>query len=338
MMALAGKVAIVTGASRGVGKGIALQLGEAGATVYITGRTASKTQNASAPGSLEETAKEVAARGGKCIPVACDHSKDSDIDALFAQVNTEQNGQLDILVNNAFSAVNSIMGTQGRPFWKLPPTFWDEVNNVGLRNHYICSVKAAEMMTARKSGLIINVSSIGGIMYLFTPAYGIGKAAKDRMAADCAKELKKYNVTFISLWPGPVQTEIIQEKIMKPMKEKEAQGQRSASPDRSEQAPAAKMTKIVNQMFNNGETIEFSGRCIVALAQDKNIIKRTGQIITTADIGEEFDLTDVDGRRHYSTRSIKNALQTLGWTKTADYIPGFIKIPRFVMNVAYGRL
>ncbi|KAJ8303067.1 hypothetical protein KUTeg_019463, partial [Tegillarca granosa] len=178
---LAGKVCIVTGATRGIGKGIALQLGEAGATI----------EN----------------RGGTCIPVQCDHSKDEDIQKLFEKVKKEQNGQLDVLVNNAFAAVNTLAKYMGTPFWEQPWSIWDTMNNVGLRNHYMCAVEAAKLMVPNKRGLIINVSSRGGLRYVFNVCYGVGKEACDRMAADCAVELKEHNVTFVSLWPDAVKTE-----------------------------------------------------------------------------------------------------------------------------------
>ncbi|XP_033753664.1 dehydrogenase/reductase SDR family member 1-like [Pecten maximus] len=206
---LAGKVCIVTGATRGIGKGIALQLGEAGATLYITGRTLVSTKESVVGGSLTDTAREIEERGGKCIPVQCDHTKDEDIQQLFDKVKREQDGQLDVLVNNAYSAVKTIFDNLSVPFWELPMDMWDTANNVGLRNHYLCTVHAARMMVPRKKGLIINISSLGGITYIFNVPYGIGKEACDRMAADCAKELKKHNVAMISLWPGPVRTERI---------------------------------------------------------------------------------------------------------------------------------
>ncbi|OUC46154.1 glycosyltransferase, group 1 family protein, partial [Trichinella nativa] len=173
---LSGRVALVTGASRGIGRGVALQLGEAGATVYITSNEF-----------------QVNGRGGKAIAVYCDHSKDEEIKALFQRIEEEQNGQLDILVNNAYSGIK----------------IWDDINNTGLRNHYICSVYAARLMVPRKSGLIVTISSVGGLRYLFNVPYGVGKAACDRMAVDCAEELKAKNVAYISIWPGAVQTELI---------------------------------------------------------------------------------------------------------------------------------
>merc|ERR1711976_579844 len=127
--ALEGRVCLVTGASRGIGKGIALQLGEAGATVYITGRSMKNADGSR--GTLLETAKEIEDRGGRCIPVQCDHSKDEDVESLFRQISQEQDGRLDLLVNNAYAAVKAIMEYSGVKFWDQPLSMWDTVNNVG---------------------------------------------------------------------------------------------------------------------------------------------------------------------------------------------------------------
>merc|ERR1712086_456258 len=207
---LKGQVAIVTGASRGIGRGIAVGLGEQGATVYITARTKAKGELNSAgvggksqAGSLEEACEQVEAAGGVCIPVQCDSADDGQIAALFARVMEEQ-GRLDVLVNNAFSAVSWLPKHTGKPFWDKGPEAWDTVNNVGLRSHYIASVHAAKAMQKNKSGIIINISSFGGLNYVFDVAYGIGKAAMDRMANDMAIELFTENITMVSLWPGLV--------------------------------------------------------------------------------------------------------------------------------------
>ncbi|XP_078486227.1 dehydrogenase/reductase SDR family member 1 [Ciona intestinalis] len=191
---LGGKICLVTGASRGIGRGIALQLITNGATCYITGRDIAK---------LEAVKAEAKHRGaeGKCIPVQCDHSKDEEIKKLFEQISNEQNGTLDLLVNNAYAAVNYIINNSDDTFWDQPENGWDEINNVGLRNHFMCAIHASRLMVQKRRGLIINISSVGGILYFQTPAYGVGKAAKDRMAKDCAMELEKYNVAYISLWP-----------------------------------------------------------------------------------------------------------------------------------------
>ena len=203
---LSGKISLVTGGSRGIGRGIALQLGEAGATVYITGRKAA---------DLEKTCDEVKARGARdVIPVVMDHAKDDEVEALFERIKKEQGGRLDLCVNNAYAGVNAITESRGKKFYDTPAAgIWDIINGVGLRNHYLCTVYASRMMVKRKSGLIVNVSSPGGLRYLFNIAYGVGKAALDRMAADCAVELKSDGVAMVSLWPGPVATEIVQGSV-----------------------------------------------------------------------------------------------------------------------------
>ena len=151
--------------------------------------------------------------------MAVDHSNDDEVKSLFDKVSKENNGRLDILVNNAYAGVDMIFNymDKKKQFYDLdvdPVEHWDCINGVGLRNHYLCTTYASRMMATRKDGLIVNVSSSGGLRYLFNPVYGIGKAAMDRMAADCAFELKKDNVTMVSLWPGPVKTEYIEENVI----------------------------------------------------------------------------------------------------------------------------
>uniref|UniRef100_A0A7M4E7A9 Dehydrogenase/reductase 1 n=1 Tax=Crocodylus porosus TaxID=8502 RepID=A0A7M4E7A9_CROPO len=126
---LSGRVCVVTGASRGVGKGIALQLAAAGATVYVTGRRVE---------ALGRAAAEVSARGGRCVAVACDSSQDEQVAKLLERVRQEQDGRLDVLVSCAFSGVDAVAAQQGRPFWESPAELWDDINNVGLRGHYLC--------------------------------------------------------------------------------------------------------------------------------------------------------------------------------------------------------
>lgn len=287
-MALSGKIALVTGASRGIGKGIALQLGEAGATVYITGRTVVASQGAAGPGSLQHTADEIKSRGGNAIPVACDHNKDEDIEKVFQQIVKEQ-GRLDILVNNAYSAVNALQSNFGKPFWEISESIWDEVNSVGLRNSYICATKAAKIMTKQKSGLIVNVTSPGSQQYIFTPAYGIGKSATDRMVADCALELRSHGVIFIGLCPGPVKTEMIELGA-------EARKSGDSKPASTETLKLG-ANAYIHASFGTGESIEFSGKCLVALVQDAKLIEKTGKILSTVAIGKQFNLVDIDGRQ-----------------------------------------
>ncbi|CAF0932447.1 unnamed protein product [Brachionus calyciflorus] len=317
---LAGKVALVTGATRGIGKGIALQLGQAGALVYITGRTLKSTGH----GSLEETADEIRQRGGKCVPVQVDHENDHDIAQLFQRIETEQNGVLDILVNNAYKGVSTIFESSSLKFWEQKPEVWDEINNVGLRNHYICTVYAARLMVPRKQGLIVNISSFGGMSYIFNVAYGVGKAAVDRMAVDCGKELMKHNVIMLSLYPGAVKTELVTEFM-----EKE-------NPELS--GISGKKTSMKN-IFEKGESIEFSGKIIVEMAQDKNISKYASKVVIGADYGRAHGLKDIDGQEIMSFRQLKAAAHylppSLKWI--GNLIPGFLTVPQFIFDILYSK-
>jgi dehydrogenase/reductase SDR family protein 1 len=306
---LKGKIALVTGASRGIGRGIALQLGTAGATVYVTGRkpTSKPSHDSKDLPTLEKTAQEITDRGGRGIAVYCDHSDADDIKNLFEQIEKDNNGQLDILVNNAYSAVNTLLRNDGKKFWEMDPLVWDEINNVGLRNHYICSVYAARLMVPRKSGLIVNVSSSGGLKYLFNVAYGVGKEACDRMAVDCAIELKRHNVACISLWPGAVRTELVTSII-------------------------SEVENPMKKVFEEGETIEYSGKCVVHLAADPNIMQKSGRILITSDLGDTYGFTDLDGRRPPSVRSLKFLLEFAKWHGAAAWIPDWVKLPGWLFN------
>jgi len=318
-MSLKGQVALVTGGTRGIGKGIAMELAEAGATVYVTGRT-KEAKNDGVGGSLDETVEEMKAVGGVGVGVVCDHSKDEDVKALFEQLVKEA-GRLDILVNNAYAAVNAIGKYASKKFWEEPEWMWDCVNNVGLRNHYLCTYHAARLlMVPQRSGLIVNVSSYGGIKYVFNAAYGVGKAAMDRMAADCGSELRSSGVTMISLMPGAVRTEEIMAKI-----------------GRGEGLGA---TPGMKERFLQGETTAFPGRCIVALANDPNLLERSGKILLTCDLADDFGLVDIDGRVPSNIRSLKAIIDTpwIGAPKIlkmiAWFIPSFIKIPKWMLHLA----
>lgn len=256
---LAGQVAVVTGASRGVGKGIALGLGEAGATVYVTGRS---TQPGALPGTIFETAEAVTALGGKGIAVACDHAVDAQVEDLFRRVRADS-GRLDILVNNAFAIPDGrVIGT----FWELPLSQWDEMQRVGLRSHFTASFFAAPIMLAARRGLIVNVSSFGAKIYAISVAYGVGKAGVDRMARDMGRELRPHGIAVVSIWPGIVRTERL-----------------LIEPERLGYDPS------------NGESPQFSGRAVAALASDPNVLEKTGKALVVAELSKEYGFTDVGG-------------------------------------------
>uniref|UniRef100_A0ABM0MA79 Dehydrogenase/reductase SDR family member 1-like n=1 Tax=Saccoglossus kowalevskii TaxID=10224 RepID=A0ABM0MA79_SACKO len=261
--------------------------------------------------------EQVEERGGTCIPVKCDHTDDKQVEELFDKINKEQNGRLDLLVNNAYAAVKTLSqpGFSAKSFWELEPELWDTVNNVGLRGHYVASVFAARMMVPAKQGLIINISSPGGLMYLFNVAYGAGKAGVDKMALDCAQELRTHSVAAVSLYPGVVRTELIDDML-------------------------SKVTPIDNQlkMFENGESPEFSGRGVVHLLSDPNIMKKSGRILFMGDVASEYGFTDIDGTVPFHHRRLKDVLQFRGHTWLSMFIPRFVNVPRWMMAVFLSKL
>jgi NAD(P)-dependent dehydrogenase (short-subunit alcohol dehydrogenase family) len=269
MPALDGRVAVVTGASRGIGKGIALALGAEGATVYVTGRTA-MPGSYPLPGTVGETAAEVDRRGGKGIAVQVDHAEDDQVAALFAQVDREQ-GRLEILVNNAFALPEDL--TQLRPFWEKPLSNWDMVD-VGVRSNYIAAWHAAKIMVPQQAGLIVAISGYVGVTYTYDVIFGTCKSAVDRMARDMAIELEPHNVASLSLWQGLTFTERALRNL-----------------DRD---PAMKERMVTNPLI--GCSPEHPGRVIAALATDPEIMKRSGGTFITAEVAKDYGITDIDGK------------------------------------------
>jgi NAD(P)-dependent dehydrogenase (short-subunit alcohol dehydrogenase family) len=262
-MSLEGAVAIVTGASRGIGKGCAIELGAAGATVYITGRT-HEPGGAPLPGTVGETAQAVDEAGGRGIPVVCDHLDDGAVASLFERVGKEH-GQLDVLVNSAYLIPREMMS--GRPFWEVPISNWDDCVNVGTRGAYVASHFAARLMVPRRRGLIANISSSGAEGYAWSVGYGVGKAALDRLTADTAHELRPHGVSVVSLWPGLVLTERV----------------------------AGNRANLKGLENVHAESQRFTGRAVVALAQDPDALRHTGQALPSRDLADLYGFVDIDG-------------------------------------------
>jgi NAD(P)-dependent dehydrogenase (short-subunit alcohol dehydrogenase family) len=280
---LTGKVAVVTGASRGIGRGIALVLAEHGATVYVTGRTV-KEGDYYLPGTVGSTATECtergAAAGGKGIAVACDHSDDDAVAALFDQVRREQ-GRLDILVNNAFQLSDDLL--EPKPFWEKPLSnleMWD----VGVWSNFVAAWHAARIMAPQKSGLIVSISGYTGVTYTYGVIFGTSKAAVDRMTRDMAIELEPHNVAAISLWQGLTLTEKAKDNLAK---------------------MADKMTSSITGQL--GSSVEHPGRVIAAMAADPDIMKRSGATYITAELADDYRVVDIDGRRIESMRTKRGA-------------------------------
>eukprot|EP00752_Nemacystus_decipiens_P004175 g3817.t1 len=288
------RVAVVTGSSRGIGKGIAVTLGERGCTVYVTGRSAGGTStDQGSGGSIEETAAAIEAAGGKGVPVACDHAQDAQVKALFEKVESEQ-GRLDILVNNAFAlGPGDQLKTK---FWRQGADAWDSLMTVGLRSHYMASCFAAPLMIKSaqdrggKPGLIACVSSFGGLTYTFNVAYGVGKAGVDRLAKDMAVELEDEKVAVVSLYPGIVKTEKMVNLMTKSPKDFESN------------------TGI--PLSSPMETPFFTGRAVAALAADPTILTKTGKVQVVAELAKEYGFTDVGGASPPSIRSLRFLLPT----------------------------
>jgi len=269
MGTLSGKVAVVTGSSRGIGRGIALVLAENGATVYVTGRTVTPGSYY-LPGTVGETAAQCTERGGKGIAVQVDHGDDDQVAALFEQIKAEQ-GRLDILVNNAFQLAADLV--EPGSFWEKPLSNL-EMFQVGVRSNFTAAWHAAQIMVPQKSGLIVAIAGYAGVSYTYGPIFGSAKSAVDRMARDMAIELKPHHVASISLWQGLTFTEKAEFNI-------------AAN-------PAMKQSIVTNPLI--GSSIEHPGRVVAALAADPELMKRSGGTFITAEVAQEYGITDIDGK------------------------------------------
>jgi NAD(P)-dependent dehydrogenase (short-subunit alcohol dehydrogenase family) len=266
---LQGKVAVVTGASRGAGRAIALVLGEAGATVYVTGRSSRGGPTTDdLPGTIDDTAEAVTARGGTGIAVRCDHTDDSQVEALFQRVGREQ-GRLDLLVNNAWGGYeqHDLTGFL-RPFWEQPLRHWDGMFTAGLRAHLAASYFAAPLMLPQGRGLIVCTTAWDRGRYLGNLFYDLAKAAVNRLAWGLARELRRHGVAAVALAPGFMRTERV-------------------------------MAAHAERPFDLGptESPEYLGRAVGALAADPEVMQKTGQVLTVGDLAREYGFTDVDGRQ-----------------------------------------
>jgi NAD(P)-dependent dehydrogenase (short-subunit alcohol dehydrogenase family) len=266
------KVAIVTGASRGAGRGIARALGEQGYRVYVTGRTLNEG-DADLPGTIGSAAQAVTDAGGEGIAVQVDHADDAQVAALFERV-TEESGRLDILVNNA-AALHDDLVKPG-PFWEKSADLVGLLD-VGLRSSYIASWHAAPIMVKQGRGLIIFTSSFGSVCYMHGAAYGAHKAGVDKFAADMGVDFRDTGVAAVSLWMGMLATE------------------RSAR-------TAEEHPEQYEQILAMAETPEFNGKVIDAIYNDPNLAELNGQTVITAEMAEKYGITDVGGKQPMSWR------------------------------------
>jgi NAD(P)-dependent dehydrogenase (short-subunit alcohol dehydrogenase family) len=249
MAELSEQVALVTGASRGVGRGVAIGLAAAGARVFATGRSIARAD-----------------LGFEITTITCDHTDDVAVAEVFRSIQ-ETTGRLDILVNVAWGGYERMMEngrfTFAAPFWEQPPWRWDAMMTAGVRAAFIASQHAARTMVPARRGLIANISAWAAQKYIASTLYGVSKAATDKLTSDIAHELKTYNVTAVSLYPGLVRTESV----------------------------------LAAGVFDlsNSESPEFIGRAVAALAGDANVSRWNGRVLVAAKLAAEYGFADIDG-------------------------------------------
>jgi NAD(P)-dependent dehydrogenase (short-subunit alcohol dehydrogenase family) len=267
------RVILVTGASRGIGRGTAVALATPGTTVYVTGRT-TKSGAAPLPGTIHDTAEEIRRRGGRAVAVACDHADDAQVAELFAQI-TRDAKRLDLLVNNVTAIPDELVLPGG--FWEKPLSM-QAILDVGFRSHYVASWHAARLMVPQREGLIVMVSSPGARAYLHGPAYGAGKAGIDKMSADMAVDFRKHGVAAVSLWAALTLTERSQVAL------REHPGEYDA-------------------VMANAVHAEFLGRLLDVLMRDPKLVERSGKTFYAAELAAELGVKDLDGRQPPSDRA-----------------------------------
>lgn len=266
-----GVIALVTGASRGVGRGIALALAAEGATVHVTGRTRFEAETrikGNRPGSLEGLALEAGGLPGRIVIHHCDHSNDAETEGVAAKIRAAN--RLDILVNNAWPGYeNMVEGgdfTWPRPFWEQPVWRWDAMIGTALKAAFMMSRAVAPMMISARRGLIVNISFWAAQFYDGNAIYGITKAAVDKMVADFAYELRPHNVAAVALYPGLVRTEAV-------------------------------MQNAEYFDLSNSESPRFTGHVLGGLWRDPLLMSKSGRVLVAAELGREYDIADVDGYR-----------------------------------------
>jgi NAD(P)-dependent dehydrogenase (short-subunit alcohol dehydrogenase family)/GNAT superfamily N-acetyltransferase len=283
---LVGRVAVVTGASRGAGRGIALELGAAGATVIVTGRSTREQQPAGyrqllelsklerLPGTIEDTAEQVTQAGGRGLALPCDHADEGQVNALFERVQAEH-GRLDILVNNAWGGHESFDGVFDAPYWQHPLANWDSMFQRGVRCHLLAARAAAPAFVKQGHGLVAATTFWDRGRYLHGNLYyDLAKAALSRLAFGVAQELRPHGVASVALSPGWMRTEFVL-------------AGHHADESNWQERPALART----------ESPRYLGRAVVALATDPQVLRRSGRVLRVGDLAREYGFTDIDGRQ-----------------------------------------
>ena len=286
MQALRDRIAIVTGASRGAGRGIARELGAAGATVYVTGRSTrdaaapryerflAQAAMATMPGTIDDTADEVTAAGGRGIPVRCDHGDPAQVRELFARVEREH-GRVDLLVNNAWGGHESFtLASLDAPFWEQTVDHWEAMFDHGVKNHVIACHVAAPLFVRQQRGLIVTTTFWDRDRYIKGNLfYDLAKATMNRLAFAVAEELRPHGVTSLAVAPGWMRTEL----VMAGMR-------------------ATEETWRDHPALGRTESPRYLGRAIAALAADPAVQDKTGKVLLVGELAREYGFTDIDGR------------------------------------------
>ncbi len=291
---LTGQVAIAAGASRGAGRGLALALGDSGATVYVTGRTIRGGAKPfdSAPGTIEDTAEEVTRRGGRGIPIRVDHSVEGDVAALFDRVQKEQ-GRLDILANGVWGSsqqsYDQFFQKEHRPFWELPSVGWQEAMMAGAYAHLLASQHAARLMAPHRKGLIVSITEPnedggGSLFWLF---HTTGHRCINRMAAAMCRDLGKYDIAILALAPGFMRTE----RVLMGLEKLTAE---------------AREKMKLSYRFDKSESTEYVGRAVASLAADPGALRFSGKLVQVGDLARHYGFRDTDGSQpHFFQEVLK---------------------------------
>lgn len=275
MRPLRGTITLVTGASRGAGRAIALELGTAGATVFVTGRSVEgRPTTDDVPGTIDDCAREVNERGGRGIAVRCDHTVDADVQRLFERIGREA-GTLDVLVNNVWGGYedNECRPLPLVPFWKQSLQQWDGMFTAGVRAHLVASQLAIPLMLPQHRGLIVTTTAhLGPLPYMPNVFYGLAKNAVARLTWAMAHELREHGITAVAVAPGFMRTERIIEAFRR-----------------------AGALAALDGPGGPSETPAYLGRAVVALASDAHVLAKSGEVLEVGILAREYGFTDMNG-------------------------------------------